>query len=521
MQRGQFTGLIGSNGAGKTTLFRVDPRACSSHTETGRVLMGRHAPTSPIDRLCAPEGACSTRTSRCGPATWWPGYRRQPIRFRLLRSGPRIAVDEMLEAVDATSFADARVGSLSGGEQQRVLIAHALISRPRLLFLDEPLANLDIRSEQEVVELLARSRTARDRRPLSAHDMNPLLPVDGPSRLPGQRPRGQRHDRRGRPDRGPERALRAPRRRPPTGRSDHRRRRTHIRSGRHRARAGTPDAAELRGGRDFACWTIVFEPGFFQTRPVRTALVIGGIVAARLGIVGIFTVIRGQAFAGEALCDMGTLGAARAPTWSGSTRCSASSGSAVVAAGIMELFGVQRRRGRDVATGIVLGATLGLSALFFYLDTTHFDAPGRPSPFSSARSSWSAGPTVPAMVVLGLIGLARGRFLLPAAPAELPQRRPGGRPGCPGPDVGLAFLLLMGVSVSLSSVAVGTILVHCTADRAGRHRPAAHTPSLDGHGSWPAASASLPPGWASSSLRQLLLAPGQEGVAGELLRGHR
>ena len=65
----------------------------------------------------------------------------------------------MLEAVDADGFADARVGHLSGGEQQRVLIAHALISRPKLLLLDEPLANLDIRSEQEVVALLARIAT--------------------------------------------------------------------------------------------------------------------------------------------------------------------------------------------------------------------------------------------------------------------------------------------------------------------------------------------------------------------------
>ena len=71
------------------------------------------------------------------------------------RSAKRSAlVEEMLDAVDAQDFSDARVGQLSGGEQQRVLIAHALISRPRLSPSDEPLANLDIRSGQEIVELL-------------------------------------------------------------------------------------------------------------------------------------------------------------------------------------------------------------------------------------------------------------------------------------------------------------------------------------------------------------------------------
>ena len=71
-----------------------------------------------------------------------------------------------------------RVGRLSGGEQQRILIAHALISRPQVLLLDEPLANLDLRSAQEVVGLV--SRIAVEQRIavlISAHEMNPLLPV--------------------------------------------------------------------------------------------------------------------------------------------------------------------------------------------------------------------------------------------------------------------------------------------------------------------------------------------------------
>jgi zinc/manganese transport system ATP-binding protein len=87
-------------------------------------------------------------------------------------------VEEMLEAVGATQFADARIGNLSGGEQQRVMIAQALICRPKLLLLDEPLANLDIRSAAEVVELLAQIAAEQHIAILlSAHDMNPLLPV--------------------------------------------------------------------------------------------------------------------------------------------------------------------------------------------------------------------------------------------------------------------------------------------------------------------------------------------------------
>jgi zinc/manganese transport system ATP-binding protein len=84
----------------------------------------------------------------------------------------------MLDAVDATAFADTRVGRLSGGEQQRVLIAHALVSQPQLLLLDEPLANLDLRSGHEIVELLHRITCDQGISVLlSAHEMNPLLPV--------------------------------------------------------------------------------------------------------------------------------------------------------------------------------------------------------------------------------------------------------------------------------------------------------------------------------------------------------
>jgi zinc/manganese transport system ATP-binding protein len=173
---GEFTGLIGANGAGKTTLFRV--------------VLGLQVPTSGQVLI---DGRARARRSHA------MGYVPQkilldpeiPLRARdvvalgidgnrfgiaIPSKTKRDAVEEMLDAVDALSFADARIGQLSGGEQQRVLIAHALVSRPRLLLLDEPLANLDLRSEHEVVGLL--SKIASEQRIavlISAHDMNPLL----------------------------------------------------------------------------------------------------------------------------------------------------------------------------------------------------------------------------------------------------------------------------------------------------------------------------------------------------------
>jgi zinc/manganese transport system ATP-binding protein len=175
---GQFTGLIGANGAGKTTLLRailgLQPPSGGSILVAGRPRSRRNPLLGYVPQKFLLDADVPLRARdvvALGLDAHRLGFAR-PSRER------RERVEQMLAAVGADRFADARVGNLSGGEQQRVLIAHALVSGPRLLLLDEPLANLDLRSGQEVVALIA--RIAAEQRLavlISAHEMNPLLDV--------------------------------------------------------------------------------------------------------------------------------------------------------------------------------------------------------------------------------------------------------------------------------------------------------------------------------------------------------
>jgi zinc/manganese transport system ATP-binding protein len=172
---GDLTGLIGSNGAGKTTLLRVI-LGLLSPTRGSVTIAGdgqrRSVGYVPQKFLLDPDMPLRGRDL---VSLGIDGHR---LGVPLPSRDRRDRVQQMLAAVGAERFADARVGRLSGGEQQRILIAHALVSRPRLLLLDEPLANLDLRSAREVVDLLA--RIAREQQIavlISAHEMNALLPV--------------------------------------------------------------------------------------------------------------------------------------------------------------------------------------------------------------------------------------------------------------------------------------------------------------------------------------------------------
>jgi zinc/manganese transport system ATP-binding protein len=175
---GEFTGLIGPNGAGKTTLLRVilglQPVTRGSVLIDGAPRAAHDASIGYVPQKLVIEPDMPLRVRDVVSL----GVDGHKFGIRLPSRARRELVDDMLTAVGAQRYANARVGELSGGEQQRVMIAHALISRPRLLLLDEPLANLDISSEQGIVSVLARlARADRIAVLLSAHDMNPLMPV--------------------------------------------------------------------------------------------------------------------------------------------------------------------------------------------------------------------------------------------------------------------------------------------------------------------------------------------------------
>ena len=176
--RGALVGLIGPNGSGKTTLLRVPlgqvrPSAgnvtvLGGPAKRGKAQVGYVPQRKTLEAELALRGFDLVLLGLVGHR--W-GFGRASVEDRQ-------KVAEALAAVGADSFADQPVGILSGGEQQRLLIAQALLTHPQLLLLDEPLASLDLRSQHEIVHLVDNLRRERNIAVLFvAHDLNPLLEV--------------------------------------------------------------------------------------------------------------------------------------------------------------------------------------------------------------------------------------------------------------------------------------------------------------------------------------------------------
>ena len=186
MREGEFVALLGANGAGKSTLLRAVLGATTLAAGEIAVLGGppgragagigylpQRRSFSAGTRL---RGVDIVRLGLDGDRWGLPlpfGFGRAAERGR----ADRARVAEVIELVGASVYAERAIGELSGGEQQRLLIAQALVRRPRLLLLDEPLDSLDLPNQAAVAALVARvCHSEGVAALLVAHDVNPLLP---------------------------------------------------------------------------------------------------------------------------------------------------------------------------------------------------------------------------------------------------------------------------------------------------------------------------------------------------------
>jgi zinc/manganese transport system ATP-binding protein len=178
IEPGEFIVVLGPNGAGKTTLLKlllglVRPergtvQVMGSSPRRGNPAIG-YAPQHRNIEAELPLRACDLVGFGLDGHHWGVSLPNPARRAR---------IDQALAEVDALDLAEAPVGQLSGGEQQRLLIAQALLTNPKLLLLDEPLANLDLAHQQEAVALIARICQAHGVTVImSSHDVNPLLQV--------------------------------------------------------------------------------------------------------------------------------------------------------------------------------------------------------------------------------------------------------------------------------------------------------------------------------------------------------
>lgn len=176
---GEFLAVLGPNGSGKTSLLRV--LLGLQQLSTGSVAIGGAAPRSGDDRIgYIPQQRAvdSTLTAR---GTDLVGFGLDGHRWGLGIRGRRARrqqVDAAIRSVGAEEYAKTPLGLLSGGEQQRLRVAQALVGDPQVLLCDEPLLSLDLAHQRRVSQLIARQAVESQAAVLFVtHEINPVLPL--------------------------------------------------------------------------------------------------------------------------------------------------------------------------------------------------------------------------------------------------------------------------------------------------------------------------------------------------------
>jgi zinc/manganese transport system ATP-binding protein len=176
LERGELLAVLGPNGTGKTSLLRIMLGLLAS--SSGRVVVEGCPPRERCHRIgYVPQQRVFDRDivlrGRDLVRLGLDGHR---WGFGRLDGAGRAQVDSVLAEVGATAYADAPVGRLSGGEQQRLRVAQALVADPVLILADEPLLSLDLAHQRGVVDLLdARRLSAGTPVVFVTHDVNPVL----------------------------------------------------------------------------------------------------------------------------------------------------------------------------------------------------------------------------------------------------------------------------------------------------------------------------------------------------------
>jgi zinc/manganese transport system ATP-binding protein len=184
IRRGEFVAVLGPNGAGKSTMIKailgLVPLSAGKLDVLGagpgvrNRAVGYVPQRRSFDAEVRIRGVDLVRLGLTGPRWGVPVPFAQRVSAKARREAER--VEEVIELVGAADYADRPIGELSGGEQQRLLIAQALAARPRLLLLDEPLESLDLPNQAAVAALVATICRAEDVAVvLVAHDVNPIL----------------------------------------------------------------------------------------------------------------------------------------------------------------------------------------------------------------------------------------------------------------------------------------------------------------------------------------------------------
>jgi zinc/manganese transport system ATP-binding protein len=175
---GEFLAVLGPNGSGKTSLLRVllGLQALSEGTvevigrspRRGSSAVGYIPQQRSFDRDLPLRGRDLVQLGLDGHR-WGIGLSRR-------RATSLVAA--VIESVGASDYANAPIGQLSGGEQQRLRIAQALLGDPKVLLCDEPLLSLDLQHQQAVSALIdARRRAADTAVVFVSHEVNPILPM--------------------------------------------------------------------------------------------------------------------------------------------------------------------------------------------------------------------------------------------------------------------------------------------------------------------------------------------------------